>query len=287
MKHFYFHIITLISLSLFVASCQKTAETILTDQQDDPLAEIFLVVDDDQITAETKTTAVTAVPSTLYWGATTGSGSSEATKWGASSASVSSSTKKINTGKYQTYSPTTYNYYVSNVNFTVGANTSMSASNATDIVVGRTSTDSTTPSVELQHIFARTGTFTMNTQSGYTISNVSWKISGAGTAGTYNLRTGAGATDGTGWSSLTPLSETTITSSSDLYVVPGSYTIKCTYTLTKGDWSNTFTKSATVNLVGGKVNNITGTATGGAATEIVITVSLAAWGTQNHTPTFS
>ena len=284
MKRFSYFLISVIGLSILVGACQKVA-TLSSAEQDDPLAEIFLVVDDDQITAETKTTAVTAVPSTLYWGATTGSGGSEATKWSSTSASVSSS--KIYTGKYQTYSPTTYNYYVSNVNFTVGANTSMSASNTTDVVVGRTSTNSTTPSVELQHIFARTGSFTMNTQTGYSISNVSWKISGAGTAGTYNLRTGAGYTDGTGWSSLTALSETAITSSSDLYVVPGTYTIKCTYTLTKGDWSNTFTKSATVNLVGGKINNITGTASGGAATEIVITVSLAAWGSQNHTPTFS
>lgn len=285
MKRFSLYLISAACLSLLLGSCQKVGESVSSQEQVDPLAEIFLVVEDDQITAETKATPVTSVPSTLYWGATTGSGGGEATKWSATAASVSSS--KIYTGKYQTYSPTTYNYYVSNVSFSTGSNTSMTVDNSVDVVVGRASTSSTTPSVELKHIFARTGTLTMNTQSGYSISNVSWTIAGAGTGGTYNLRTGAGYTDGTGWSSLSYLYETSIGSGSDYFLVPGSYTIKCSYTLTKGDWSASFTRSASVNLVGGAVNNITGTASGGAATEIVITVSLASWGSQDHYPSFN
>ena len=277
MKHFNFWIITLISLSLFAVSCQKTAETIPTEHQDDPLAEIFLIVEDDDINVDTKTTAVTSVPSTLYWGATTGS-ETESAKWPTASSSVSSS--KISTGKYQTYSPTTYNYYVSNVNFTTNGDSSVSVSNTTDVVCGRTSTNSTTPSVTLNHIFARTGSFTMNTQSGYTISNVSWSISGAGTAGTYSMKNGT-------WSGLTALGETSVGSGSDFYLVPGYYVIKCSYTLTKGDWSASFTKSAGVTLVAGKINNITGTASGGAATEIVISVSLTPWSSETHDLSFS
>ena len=36
-----------------------------------------------------------------------------------------------------------------------------------------------------------------------------------------------------------------------------------------------------------KINNITGSATGGDASEIVLNLSVAAWGTENHTPSFS
>lgn len=284
----------LINISMILAlavplACQKSAP----DGPELGGPEIVLQVD-NQMDAVVTTKAVTAVeslPSSLYWGATTGGNaagsSNETTKWSAASKNVS--TGKISTGKYQTASPTTYNYYVSNVNFTVGANTSVTATggtSGTDVICGRGArTSNATPSVTLDHIFCRTGTLTMNTQSGYDISNISWTIAGegaiTGTAGTYSMRSG------TWTSSSAALSSTAITSSSDMYLIPGSYTFSCTYTLTKGDWTQTFTKSATVTLVGGKVNNITGTASGGSASQIVISVSLTAWGTENLTPTFS
>ena len=278
-------IILIIALA-FNPSCQKSQEIFPGEGK-----EIILGVDDGSIRAEvdyTKATPVTSLPSTLYWGATTGGNAAgsaaETTKWDAASFSVSSS--QIATGKYQTVSPTAYNYYVSNVAFTVGGDTQVSASNATDVIVGRTAQNSsTTPSVTLNHIFARTGTLTMNTQSGYTISDVSWTIAAnggySGTAGTYSLRQGV-------WTGVTTgLSSTAVTSSSDLFLSPGSYTISCSYRLTKGDWTNTFTKSATVGLVGGKINNITGTASGGSASEIVLSISLTAWSTQDHTLSFN
>jgi len=242
-------------------------------------------------TVETKTTAITAVPTTLYWGATKGGNAAGTTNetlvWSKASASLSSG--KISTGKYQTNTPTAYNYYVTNKdNLTVGTSTTtITTDNTVDALAGRTFGNSTTsPSVELQHIFSRTGTLTMNTQSGYTISAVSWTIAGSstvnGTAGTYDLKSGT-------WTAAsTKITEdTAIASDSDMYLIPGTYTIKCTYTLTKGDWTRTFTKSASVNLTMGKINNITGTASGGDASEIKITVTLADWQTVTLTPTFA
>ncbi len=220
--------------------------------------EIVLGLAGDSLLAEvmTKTTNVTSVPSTLYWGATTGSGTSEAVKWASASASVSSG--KINTGNYQTLSPTSYNYYVSNIAMTVGANTTVTATNTTDVIVGRcAASTSTTPSVTLGHIFSRTGTLTF-TATGYTITNVSWKIVGKstinGTKGVYNLRTGA-------WTSATTklTSETTITSSSNLYLIPGTYTVKITFTASKDGNTKTFTKTGDVVFAQGKVCNITAT----------------------------
>ena len=240
--------------------------------------EIVIGVGDDFI-VDTKATAISSLPSS------TGSGT-ETVKWSAASASVSSS--KINTGKYQTASPTSYNFYVANQSFTVGGDMAV-ANNSTDIIAGRTGgSSSSTPSVTLNHIFARTGTLTCNTQSGYSISDVSWKIvsNGAvsGTAGTFNMKSQS-------WTaSSASLSEQTFTSSSDLYLIPGTYTIKVSYTLSKGgsgEYSQSFTKQANVTLVAGKVNNITVTAIGGNASEIAVSLSLTAWTSQTLTPTLS
>lgn len=260
------------------AGCAKSVEPENQHPQ-----QIVLCVGDDTIDmdVQTKATAITAIPSTLYFSVTTGKqGSSETAK--KQSESVSSAGGKIATGLYQTVNATSYNYYVSNLPITFAASGStVSASNATDVIAGTTTSDSTSPSVTLDHIFARTGTLTLNTQDDYDLSNVSWKIASVtgGTAGTYNIATKA-------WSSLTALNSTSITELSDMYLVPGSYTLTVSYTLTKGDWTQNFTKSASVTLVGGKINNISGTASGGAASAISLSVSLTPWGSTNITADF-
>lgn len=275
----------LVMVGAVLVSCNKNVDIPATTPETGE--EIVLNVDGAfDAVVDTKGTDITALPTTLYWGATTGgnaAGSTEETvKWATASGTVSSG--KISTGKYQTSTATAYNYYVANQTFTAGGAMTV-ANNTTDIVVGRTfGSNASQPAVTVSHIFASMGTLTMNTQSGYTISNVSWKIassgSNTGTKGTYNVRTKA-------WSSTTAYPETAIASGSNLYLIPGTYTVKCTYTLTRGDWTGTFTKSASVTIVAGKKNNITGTATGGTASQIQINVTLEAWGSQNHTPTFS
>lgn len=270
---------------LALAACNKAVVSSDGGVYYDEPQEIVLgmVSDDIDFSVDTKATAITSLPSSLYWGATTGS-SSETAKWSSSSASLSSG--KINTGKYQTATATAYNYYVSNVNMSIGANTTISASNGTDVIVGRTAAStSTTPAVTLNHIFARTGSLTATAPSGFSASNVSWTIVSkgdiSGTAGTYNLRTSA-------WSSPTKLTTASaLTSSSDMYLIPGTYTISVTYTLTKGDNVQTYTKSGDVTLVAGKINNIACTLVSNAVNEIQISLTLTAWGSQNLTLTLS
>ena len=260
------------------AGCAKSVEPENQHPQ-----QIVLCVGDDTIDmdVQTKATAITAIPSTLYLSVTTGTrGSSETTK--IASASVSPASGKIATGLYQTADPTSYNYYLSNCPITFAASGStVSASNTTDVIAGTVTDNTTSPSVTLDHIFARTGTLTLNTQDDYDLSNVSWKIASVtgGTAGTYNIAKQA-------WSSLTTLNSTSIKGSSDMYLVPGSYTLTVSYTLTKGDWTQNFTKKANVALVGGKINNISGTASGGNASEISLSVSLTQWGSTNITADF-
>ena len=98
--------------------------------------------------------------------------------------------------------------------------------------------------------------------------------------GTYNLRTGA-------WSGLSAASDracasfsgstSSQSSSNDIWLVPGTYTISVSYTLTKGEYVVPFTKTGNVTLVAGKTNNISTTAVGGSASEIVFSVSLTPW----------
>ena len=260
------------------AGCAKSVEPENQHPQ-----QIVLCVGDDTIDmdVQTKATAITEIPSTLNFSVTTGTlGSSETTK--KASASVSPASGKIATGLYQTANATSYNYYVSNCPITFAASGStVSASNTTDVIAGTATSDSTSPSVTLDHIFARTGNLTLNTQDGYTLSVISWSIASStgGTAGTYNIATKA-------WSQLTKLATTSITKTSDMYLVPGSYTLTVSYTLTKGDWTKSFTKSAVVTLVGGKINNISGTASGGAASAISLAVSLTPWGSTDITADF-
>ena len=164
----------------------------------------------------------------------------------------------------------------------------ISASNEHDIICAYKG-DATYKSVNtlaFDHIFARLRTVTVSMVSPYTISNMSIMIAPK-VSGTYNLYTGAGQTDGTGWSSTVEGSATNIataafaagvsTTNNDIYLVPGTYTLSATWTATKDNYTQTFTnKTVDVALVAGKTNNITASLTGDGS-EIKFNVSVTAW----------
>ena len=194
------------------------------------------------------------------------------------------------TGKYWPLTDQSYHFYASNASLTFGATGStVTADGSTDIVVAYLPSPSFKEknTLTFNHIYARVGNFTLNTQSGYTLSGVSATLKDGVSGGTYNIFSGNGQTDGTGWSGLSAASDralgafssstTAPVSSNDLWLVPGDYTISVTYTLNKGDYSEQFTKTGTVSLVAGKTNTITATAVGGSASEIKFGVSVTAW----------
>lgn len=272
---------TLLIMGL-AASCAKSVE-----QENQNPSEIVLSLGSDSIDMDVQTkasaTEISSMPASLYLAMTTGTaGSSEASKLASVSKGVSAG--KLATGIYQTESPTSYNYYLSNLPITVtGTGSTIAAVNTTDVIAGTCTSNSATPAVTLDHVFARTGTFNLNAQKGYEISDISWKIkseSGSGTKGTYNMATKQ-------WSSVSALAEQSVASGTDLYLVPGNYTLSVTYTLKKEDWTKTITKTASVKLEAGKINNISGTAVGGTAEEITLSVTLTAWTNNNITVTFS
>lgn len=199
-------------------------------------------------------------------------------------------------GKYWPSTNPMYHFYASNAAVTVGATgATVAATNAKDVVcaylpasqVGYKSTNN----LAFEHVFARIGDVTVSAASGYTLSGISITLVPK-TGGTYNLFSGAGKSDGTGWSATTAGTATGIanatagTKSNDLYLVPGSYELSATWTATRDDYSETFSsKKKTVSIVGGKVNKIT-TTLGGEASEIEFSISVAEWGENSIPVTF-
>ncbi len=164
--------------------------------------------------------------------------------------------------------------------------------NSQDIVVAYSGTPSynETNTLAFNHIFARLYSLKAVNNDGFTLSDVSIKVTPK-VRGVYNIYGGNGATDASGWSDVTASDEQEIANldgtdkQSDIFLVPGTYTLTATWTVTKGEDVRTYTnKTATVNLVAGKTNKITATLP--ASNEIAFTVSLAAWEDEPVNATF-
>lgn len=262
-------------------SCQK--EAVVCD--DVTAKEIAFQVEGDlDFNVETKATAVTSLNTFNVIAENT----STATQvWSISS--VTKSGSNYLTAKYWPITDQKYAFYASNAAMTYsqqGATIAVANAN-TDIVAAFSAYSASNYKqaigLTFNHIFARVGTFTVSAPSGYTVSNVSAVTMSAPVSGTYNVKNGT-------WSRGSAVSHTLSNGSNDVYVAPGDVTVTVTYTLTRGEYVKTFTKTATISLVGGKINNITATpsfAAGEEASEITLSVSLNAWGTQNHSVTLS
>lgn len=220
--------------------------------------------------------------------ATTGAAGSEVSAW--NNVTFSKTGTYFEGGKLWPDSDPSYHFYASNVAITHNGNgCTVAATNATDVVCAylASSTFETPNTLTFNHIFARIGNVTVSAVDGYTITNVHVSITPK-TGGTYNIRTGNGQTNGTGWSSLTTGSATELanttpgTKSNDLYLVPGSYDLAITWTAAKGTSSNNYSNTVTgVSIVGGKINSITLGLTG-SAVDIQFAISVTDWGSATN-----
>lgn len=260
--------------------------------------------------AETKVDAVTSL-SSFKASATYGTAGSETSKW-------NNVTFTSDGGAPATYSadkwwPTTdehYHFYGSNNDITFysgGSTITATGDNSTgakDVVCAYRAYLAADYRVKVpltfNHIYARIGQVQVTSKAPYAVSNVSIWLKNVKTGGVYNIRTGSGQTNGTGWTSKTPTSavnrliynyNTSVgagsshTETNDIYVVPGDYYIIATWTATKDDYTQTFNNidssvgGHSISLVGGKINKITATLTG-TATEITFSVSVTPWGNE-------
>ena len=270
-------------LSLLFISCNKAdvldRGNILPPDETGQVPILFTTDSFDAVVT-TKATAVTTLPS-FKVSATTGNAGSETSKW---NSVTFSGTSSYSGGKYWPSSNPSYHFYAANTDITFNAAgcTVAPADASTDIVCAYLASPKYKASNALtfDHIYARISKLTLNAPSGCTLSNVTWALS-APVGGTYNLRTGA-------WTPGTASAQTIAggaSSTNDLYVVPGTYELTCTYTITKGDYTETHTKKADVTLQKGKINAITGTAVDGS-TAIAFTVSVSPWGNASLTATW-
>ena len=145
-----------------------------------------------------------------------------------------------------------------------------------------------------EHIFARVSTVNVTAVAPCVVSNVTISIVDPKTGGTYNLRTGHSQTDVTGWSSLVPASGSQqiyrnngsiasganhTGSDNDFYIVPGSYYLKATWTVTVDDYTQTYSDMVTetpIVIQRGKINSISCSLSGDPS-EITFAVSIAEW----------
>lgn len=193
-----------------------------------------------------------------------------------------------NTGKWWPLSDESYRFYAvfpsDYVMTYAAAGPTIQADNTHDIVAAYmgSPTYKAVNSLNFTHIFARLKNVTVSAADGYAISDIDIRITPK-TGGTYNLYTGAGQTDGTGWSDLTTGAATSIapsapgTQANDIYLVPGTYSLTASWTATKGNYNETFEdKTVDVSLVAGKTSNITVNLIGNA-TELRLTVGMTDW----------
>ena len=277
--------IALVGIAAILAAtgCEKSTSPRHADDR-----EIVFAAQGLNFNVQTKATPVTELATFNVLASTGTVGTSETQAW--APVAVTKNGSDYLTGKYWPLNDQNYHFYASNASLTFGATGStVTADGSTDIVVAYLPSPSFKEknTLTFNHIYARVGNFTLNTQSGYTLSGVSATLKDGVSGGTYNIFSGDGQTDGTSWSALSAASDRTLAgfsssttapvSSNDLWLVPGDYTISVTYTLNKGDYSEQFTKTGTVSLVAGKTNTITATAVGGSATEIKFGVSVTAW----------
>ena len=274
--------IFLLALAAAFVSCNKEMSI-----EEPSSSEIRFAAENAFFTVEAQTKASTGTSEVTSLGsfkvaATTGAAGSESSTWNNVSFSGSGD---YTGGKTWPASNPSYNFYATNRSgdapMTFNASgTTISATNTQDVVCAYLPSESVTykakNTLSFEHIFARISTVTVAQESGYTVSSVNIKITPK-TGGTYNLRTGTGATDATGWSSLTTGEAVTIasatgTNSNDVWLVPGTYTITAGWVASQaGGSSVTYSgKTADVVITRGKRNAITATLGG----EMVFGVSI-------------
>ena len=276
------HIIAALSALLPVlAGCGKDTYADMGGMQ-----EVRFSVMEPELSVVTRASEVTA--STLnsngfYVGATKGSAGSETSVW--TSTSFSKSGNYFVGGKYWPSTNQNQHFYACSRPLTfAAAGTTVSASNAYDIVCSYLPDPAykLPNTLQFKHIFARIGDVTVIAGGGYTLTNVHVQVTPK-TGGTYNLRTGDGQTDGTGWSSLTTGSATELanttagTKSNNLYLVPGTYDVSLSWTATNGGYTADLSKTVkNVAITGGSVNALSVTLKG-SAEDIKLSVSITGW----------
>ena len=221
-------------------------------------------------TKASETTAITLARDGFHVSATTGKIGNETEVW--TNAAFTRMGNVFSGDKWWSPSDSSYHFYASNADLIYHASgATVTASTDQDVVCAYLPTPSFQEPNELafQHILARLGNVSMQGPEFYntTVSAVSITPY---ISGTYNLRTQE-------WSNLQPGQTILLSSSNDIWCIPSYYTLTVQYTLSREDYTESFTKSTLIPLQAGKMSHLSGILPPGHATEIEFTVDVADW----------
>lgn len=149
-----------------------------------------------------------------------------------------------------------YSFYASNKSLNMSVSgTYLTAEPLTDVVVAKVSSATYKEVVPLtfNHIYAKIGYCNVTAPSGFTVSGLKVKMT-PNTGGRYYVYKGTWSNFTT--TTLTLASTTDNTSSIENLIVPGTYTLSLSYTLTKDSYTETINNSLSLTFVAGKKNNI-------------------------------
>lgn len=165
----------------------------------------------------------------------------------------------------------------------VGSSSSPLTGSEDYIVASRTNVSNATSPVSMQfgHILSQVSGLTLTGSGSGVTTTVSSASFAHPTYGTYSLSAGSWSSTGgstsasfTGFSTI--IGTGTRTSASDFSVIPGTYTLSVTYTVTSGEASKTYTKTGTFTLAAGKKSSISATLSDDFV-GLTISVSVADW----------
>ena len=273
-------------------SCKSDPVPAAASAENEPVQIVFSAVDAMSARVSTKTDPITDPPASFNTSATTGT-TTETQVW--NNEVFTASAGKYTGDKYWPLTETQLHFYASNADLTFsdgGCSVVDVYANQTDVICAyhETPTYKVENELAFEHIFARIGTVSITPPAGYQVSSGLRIYINPYIKGTYNLKTRS-------WTGKAPdnsspmktIATATGNNANDLWLVPGTYTLTATYTLTKGSgggsYSKNFTRTAIVTVVGGCINTIETTLPQGTAEDIVFNVSVTPW--DNHTVTAS
>ena len=271
----------LIAMSVAAVSCNKDFETRSVPSSHDPHMprEIQFTAGGHDLELQTRAVSEITNMSGFYAMATTGTSGSESLAWSQFVGGSGIPGAVYSTGKYWPSTDPGYHFYASILEMEFGTSgATVTANGKADAICAylETPTYNDNNHLTFEHIFGRVGNFELvMTADGYTLSGVNARISNGVKSGTYNLRTKA-------WSGCSAAESVPVTvGKNDYLLVPGTYTLAVTFTLTKGDYVSTFTKTATLMLDPGKITNITAKIVDDPAVQIQFTYTINAWESRN------
>lgn len=173
-------------------------------------------------------------------------------------------------GKYWPSESVSWNFYASNsaLNFNASGTTLTVNDCNTDVVAEylEGAVYKQKNALTFDHVLCQLGTIQMKAPETYTVSDLKVTIQPI-VSGTYDLKADSWTRGSASAAvyvvgsanagvSVPSTGDGYVSADNDLWLLPGQYTLTTTYTISKGDYSNSFQKTATVTLVQGKNNNL-------------------------------